>query len=143
MRYFKNIPGNISLVNYCKWQIQKESIGSLLTIIGFAGLVQYFEEEKQDKHNQTKVRQQASRVREEIVMPEFHLYLSFIRSPLTVLADLNKQLQKKNQIVVHTTACKIPSLLNSFKSYILHNTSEDYCEANLKPMQQAVEACGG
>ena len=94
-------------------------------------IVRYFEGEAHNTSIRPGERSKMQEFHDELVHPEFHLYLLFLSGALPRLASINAQLQKSN-LDLFTAYLKINWFLKVFLEPILHNVEHSIQEKNIR-----------
>ena len=131
----------MALVKYHKirWLSLADCVRRLWTLL--QPLVKYFREEKNDMKNQLKVRKLAAAIYEQIVKPEFHLFISFLKEPMCELSKINRHLQTRNQ-TIYTSCSRILALKRTFVNYLWDEKDMEDDKVQT-PVEEAVKLAGG
>ena len=99
--------------------------------------MRFFEEEKNDTANRIAVRKKAEDLHKRVVEPLFALYIFFLQTNLEILADVNRKLQKANQLL-YSAYCKIKAFKATLLESLLHDPTGNVTDTNLLSIDVAV-----
>ena len=109
---------NLVIYHRVRWLSLEQCVRRIVELLPV--LAQYFDDTQHDMSVRLADRRLAAKLYEKVTDHEFHLYLHFLRDQLPDLADINKELQKRSQ-VLYTTYRTLVKFIRVFVSPVVHD----------------------